>query len=106
MGPAATKTPTVIQIDAWAPDSNAVLRRTKRLRSSSVRVTAITGVVLPKEVRELGGRDVRAAENERDAPAAQPVFEPQSGSQGGRAGGLGEVAGGLDHQPYGSSQLR
>src|SRR5438034_10347188 len=105
MGPAATKTPTVIQIDAWAPDNNAVLRRTKCLRSSSVRVTAITGVVLPKEVCELGGRDVRAAENERDAPAAQPVSQLQSRRQGGRAGGLGEVAGGFDHQPHCGSQL-
>src|SRR5438093_179027 len=60
---------------------------------------------LPKEVRELRWRDVRAAENERDVPAAQPVSQLECRRQGGRAGGLGEVAGGLDHQPHCSSQL-
>ena len=74
MGPAATKTPTVIQIDACAPDSKAVLRRTKRLRSSSVSVTPVTGLGLAEELSELRGRDIRAAQNERDAPAAQTVF--------------------------------
>src|SRR2546423_11153652 len=105
MGPAATKTPTVIQIDACAPESKAVLRRTKRLRSSSVSVTPVTGLGLAEELSELGGRDIRAAQDERDAPAAQPVFQLQGPRQRGRAGLLGEASGGLDHQPEGGSQL-
>src|SRR5256885_15446025 len=105
MGPAATKTPTVIQIDACAPESKAVLRRTKRLRSSSVSVTPVTGLGLAEELFELGGRDIRAAQDERNAPIAQPVFQLEGRGQGGGACRLGEVSGGLDHQPHGGSQF-
>src|SRR2546421_3200447 len=105
MGPAATKTPTVIQIDACAPDSKAVLRRTKRLRSSSVSVTPVTGLGLAEELSELRGRDIRAAQNERDAPAAQPVLQLQGRGQRGRACRLGEGGGGLHHQPPRGSQF-
>src|SRR5918995_691798 len=51
-----------------------------------------------EEVRELSGADVAAAQDERDAPAAQPVAELERRRERRGAGVLGQVARVLEHE--------